>query len=150
MQDEPMVNVLSPEDPVRAQAIEAGERAKALAAQVSSMESTEWVQSIEPVAQDYYNATKQAEKALLLSIAISTMRLSQPAPVARGEAQDVTDAGGFRGWPEEEPVRGTVAKRSTRGKSADNTYSPSKSARTRAGKRYGSGSVGRKQPRKHK
>jgi len=109
---QPHVDVLSPEDPLRAKAIEAGEKAKALAAQVAAASGDAWLANIEPEARDYYNAHNQAEKALLLSIAISVMRLASSPVATVASRDDETDDEftGGSGWLEVEPVRGAVAR----------------------------------------
>jgi hypothetical protein len=142
---QPYVDVLSPEDPLRAKAIEAGELAKTLAAQVVAAASDEWLANIEPEARDYYNIHNQAEKALLLSIAISVMRLAAPAPVATGaggEDNEFTSESGL-GWFESESIPGEMARprrSSTRAQSKDRT---GKGAHKRGAKRTAAGKGGR-------
>ncbi len=119
-QDEPIINVFSPEDPMRARAIAASEKARALAAQLAHAEGHQWLNNIEPDARAYFEASQQAEKALLLSIAISVMRIAGGVPVARAEDLSDEEYGG-RAWSEESGVSGqVVGVGSARGKGANN------------------------------
>jgi hypothetical protein len=112
--EDPMVNVFSPEDPMRARAIAASEKARALAAQLAHAEGHQWLNNIEPDARAYFEASQQAEKALLLSIAISVMRIAGSAP-PEAEAEDSASP-----WTEESGVSGqVVGVGSARGKGAD-------------------------------
>ena len=92
MADEPFVEPQSPEDPLRAQAVEAAQLARTLAEKVQYAEGSEWLNNIEPEAKAYFDASQQAEKALLLSIAISVMRLAGGMPAAIADAEESRSA----------------------------------------------------------
>jgi len=141
----------SPEDPLRAKAVEAAQLANTLASQVAFAEGSEWLNNIEPEAKAYYEAHQNAEKALLLSIAISVRGLS--AGVATGWAREGTlqGEGGQGVRVAGSGLSGSVGDADDDGEKSPYDPDTSRPARrTRTGKRYGTSSVGRKQPRKRK
>ena len=91
MSDEDPGNVVSPE-----QAAARDARAKALRdAEVAQyLSGSDWLNNIEPEAKAYYEFSQRAEQALMLSLAISLMRMAGPLVGATA-----------RGFSEVDPVR---------------------------------------------